>query len=123
VSAQIERLTSIVTLVETGQHKDAGLIARNMIEGMCLLVWAAREPLSRSLLWRSYALVQDLQLLLEKEKAGEKIDQSQKFDIMNQLETYGPNFFSKKAEKANLKVYLCLRISTVKIGLAKLFGK
>jgi|SRR5581483_1022231 len=103
VSAQIEHLTSIVTLVEAGQHKDAGLIARSMIEGMCLLVWAAREPLSRPLLWRSYALVQDFQLLGEKEKAGEKVDPSQKSDIMKQLEIYGENFFTKKAEKAKRK--------------------
>ncbi len=103
VSAQIEHLTTIEILVEAGQHKDAGLIARSMIEGMCLLLWAARDTSTRPFLWRSYALVQDFRLMRAKEKAGERIDPSRKSAIMEQIKIHGPQFFTKKVQKTKLE--------------------
>lgn len=100
VSAQVEHLTTVDMLVRAGQHKDAGLIARSMLEGMCLLLWAARDLSTRPFLWRSYAWVQDFRLVREKEKAGEKIDPSRKLDIMKQIKIHGQQFYTKKAKKA-----------------------
>src|SRR3989339_687799 len=50
VSKQIDHLKTIRILVDMGQHKDAELIARSMIEGLFLLLWAARDPSTRPLL-------------------------------------------------------------------------
>ncbi|RJX22801.1 MAG: hypothetical protein C4575_00730 [Desulforudis sp.] len=96
VGAQVEHLTTINILVAARQYKDAEIIARIMIEGMCLLLWAAKDPEDRPLLWRSYAYVQDFQLMQDKEKAGEEIDPVSKSQIIEQLSIYGHSFEKKK---------------------------
>ena len=103
VSKQVEHLKTICILVDAGQHKDAGLIARSMIEGMFLLLWAAHDPLKRPLLWRTYALVEDFRLMREKERAGEEIEPSHKLKIMEQLNIYGEQFLTNKAKEAMRK--------------------
>ena len=80
VSKQIEHLRSIRILVESRQYRDAGLIARSMIEGLCTLLWAAREPQTRPLYWKAYAWVEDYKLMLKKEKAGEEVDHAYRFE-------------------------------------------
>jgi hypothetical protein len=100
VSEQVEHLKSIRLLVEHGHHRDAGLIARTMMEGLCLLLWAAKDSPSRPLLWRSYACVEDFRLMKQKEAAGESIEPAQRAKINKMLKQYGNQFLTKKARKA-----------------------
>lgn len=100
VSKQVDHLKSICLLVDAGQHKDAVLIARSMIEGMYLLLWAAQNFVTRPLLWRSYAYVEDLRLMNKKEQMGEKIVPSEKTALLTQLKKYGPQFYTKEAQKS-----------------------
>lgn len=101
VSKQIEHLKSICLLIDAGQHKDAALIARSMIEGMYLLLWAAQESTTRPLLWRSYAYVEDFRLMNKKEQMGEEIVSAEKTALLGQLKKYGPRFYTKEAQKAH----------------------
>jgi hypothetical protein len=96
VGAQVEHLTTINILVGAGQYKDVETIARIMLEGMCLLFWANKDPENRPLLWRSYAYVQDFQLMQDKEEAGEEIDPVYRSQVIEQLCTYGHNFEKKE---------------------------
>ena len=100
VSKQIDHLKTIRILVDMGQHKDAELIARSMIEGLFLLLWVTHDPSTRPLLWRSYAIVEDFRLMRKKEQAGETIDSSHKQNIDEQLNIYGSQFFTNKARTA-----------------------
>jgi hypothetical protein len=99
VSKQIEHLRSIRILVDAKQYRDAGLIARSMIEGLCILLWAARKPQSRPLRWKSYAWVEDYKLMLKKEKAEEKVDPAYRSKIIEQLGIYGKEFLTQEAQK------------------------
>lgn len=100
VAKQVEHLTSIRTLVESGQARDATLIARSMMEGMCLLLWAAAQPSVRPLLWRSFAYVEDFRLMQEEQTAGKSIDPAEQALISQGLNLHGEQFLSKKARKA-----------------------
>lgn len=100
VSEQVEHLKSIRVLVDHGYHRDAGLIARSMMEGLCLLLWAAKDSPSRPLLWRSYAYVEDFRLMKRKEAAGESIEPARRTEIEKMLNQYGGQFLTKKARKA-----------------------
>jgi hypothetical protein len=99
VSKQEEHLKSVRILAESRQYRDAGLIARSMIEGLCILLWAARKPQERPFQWKSYAWIEDYRLMLVKEKSGEKVDPAIKSRVIEQLRIYGPNFLKPKYMK------------------------
>lgn len=99
VSKQIEHLRSVRILVDAKQYRDAGLIARSMIEGLCILLWAANKPQIRRLHWKAFAWVDDYKLMLRKEKAGEEVNPSDKSRIIEQLGIYGSEFLTPKAKK------------------------
>jgi len=104
VSKQIEHLRSILILIESGQYRDAGLIARSMIEGLCILLWAAKKPQERPFQWKSYAWVEDYRLMLKKERAGEKVDSSKKSMIIEQLHKYGTPFLKNNTKINHLQL-------------------
>jgi hypothetical protein len=100
VSKQMEHLRSVCLLVDAGRDRDAGLIARAMVEGLGLLLWAAREPAIRPLQWRRYAWVEDWRLVRQREQSGEPIDPSRKSHIEQQLKVLGPIMYSAQARKS-----------------------
>jgi hypothetical protein len=53
---QMQHAESILSLVP---RRDAGLIARSMIDGLYQLLWAYRVPKERARLWRSFSCIQD----------------------------------------------------------------
>jgi hypothetical protein len=106
VSKQNEHLQSIRILVESRRYRDAGLIARSMIEGLCILLWSARKPQKRPLQWKSYAWVEDYKLMLKKEKAGEKVDPAIKSRIGEQLRIYSAEFLQKPKKRQNCQSHL-----------------
>lgn len=70
VSQQLQLLKSIRVLVAHDLGASAGLIARAMLEGMCLLLWCGRHPESRPLEWRAYAYIKDFRLMRQQEARG-----------------------------------------------------
>lgn len=57
VCKQLGHTKSVLTLVDSGQHADALSIARVMVEGLAILLWANVEPNERPLNWRAYVLI------------------------------------------------------------------
>ncbi|MDQ7827313.1 MAG: DUF5677 domain-containing protein [Candidatus Eremiobacteraeota bacterium] len=102
--SQEEQLKSINVLVDAGQHRDAGQISRSSVEGMCFLIWAARE-LDRPMLWRSFASAEESQKLREKEEHGESVSQDRKDEREQRLKIYGTMHDKRKiAEQIELQV-------------------
>jgi hypothetical protein len=54
---QLSHARSVLLLVDSEQYKDALSIARVMIEGYALLLWASELPTERPLSWRGYVLI------------------------------------------------------------------
>jgi hypothetical protein len=97
LSRQIDHVQSIVTLVP---NRDAILIARSMIEGLCQLLWAAQKPKDRPLKWRAFAYIYDWRLQQLKIARGESIDlNQQKLNEMG-IQEYGKLFYTKEARLA-----------------------
>jgi Family of unknown function (DUF5677) len=97
LSRQIDHIQSIVTLVP---NRDAILIARSMIEGLCQLLWAAQKPMERPLKWRAFAYIHDWRLQKVKSDRGESIDPNQqKFNELG-IQMYGKLFYTKEARSA-----------------------
>lgn len=95
--AQAEHLKAICTLVDAGYHKDAGLIARTMIEGLCRLKWAAQEPEERPYLWRMFSIIDDFRIVdPEVWKSNPQVANELKEKLMK----YGPLFHTRKAKQA-----------------------
>jgi hypothetical protein len=97
VSKQKTHNKSILALAES---RDSGLIARAMLEGMCQLLWAARDPATRALQWRAFAWIHDWRLMQAQIKAGDPIDNSKRAAIEKVLQQYGDMFLTSKARKA-----------------------
>ena len=97
LSRQIDHIQSIVTLVP---NRDATLIARSMIEGLCQLLWAGQEPMSRPLKWRAFAYIHDWRLMMAKINRGELVDPNQKESNELAIQEYGWFFYTKEAKLA-----------------------
>lgn len=74
LSKQLDHVRSVALLVEARQDRDACLIARSMLEGMALLLWAARDSAVRARMWRTFALVEDFRTLRRMEATGQPVD-------------------------------------------------
>lgn len=92
---QVEHLRSIVILTDAGQFPDTMLIGRAMLEGMVVLLWAARDPDQRPYKWRTHAIVHDLELLLEKKEAGDVVPEDLEEEIWNMVRNHGRQFLKK----------------------------
>lgn len=54
---QLSHARSVLLLADSEQYKDALSIARVMIKGYALLLWAKELPTERPLSWRAYVLI------------------------------------------------------------------
>jgi len=97
LSKQIDHMQSVVTLIP---NRDAILITRSMIEGLCQLLWAAGESATLPLQWRSFCWIHDWRVMQEKIKRGETETQERCSAIKNALQKYGDQFLTKKAKIA-----------------------
>lgn len=100
LSKQIDHMQSIVTLIP---NRDATLVARTMIEGLCQLLWAARNPATRPLQWRAYVWVHDWRVMQARTARGETVTPDQRRAIENALQKYGDQFLTRKAKAARSK--------------------
>jgi hypothetical protein len=97
LSKQIDHMQSIDTLIPS---RDAILVARSMIEGLCQLLWAAREPTTLPLQWRTFVWVHDWRVMQAKVAQGETVEPERRTAIENALQQYGNPFLTKKARIA-----------------------
>lgn len=94
--AQAEHLKAICTLVDAGFHKDAALIARTVIEGLCRLLWAAQMPEERPRLWRMFSIIDDFRIVdPEVWKDNPRLAK----ELKEKLKKYGPLFYTRKAKQ------------------------
>ncbi|MGD0566777.1 MAG: DUF5677 domain-containing protein [Candidatus Sulfotelmatobacter sp.] len=68
---QIQHAESVLHLVP---RRDAGLIARTMIDGLYKLLWASREHEERAKLWRSFSVIHDWRMIQARLKEGIAVD-------------------------------------------------
>lgn len=97
LSKQVDHMMSILAL---NQSRDVGLIARSMLEGMCQLLWAAKDPEPRALRWRTFAWVHDWRIMQGQITAGETVDATLRTSIEEALRQHGNQFLTRKARKA-----------------------
>ena len=81
-------------------NRDAILICRSMIEGLCQVAWAAQQPTDRPLDWRSFAWIRDWRLMRDSLANGHAVDPERQAMIATALQGYGQRFFTEKAKRA-----------------------
>jgi len=92
-------MTSVLKLIESGTYQDAGIIARTMLEGMCILKWAEKDKNFRPLKWRAFAFIEDFRLIKTREREGTPTDAESKAATQQGVGEYGPLFYTAKSEK------------------------
>jgi len=100
IGKQVDHTKSILMLDES---PDVALIARSMIEGLCQLLWTARDPCARGLQWRAYSYIQDWRVMREKIVAGEQVDKETHARIEKEVRLYGDQFLRSEARKKRAK--------------------
>jgi hypothetical protein len=81
--------------------QDGTLIARSMLEGLCQLLWAAKESETLPLQWRAFVLVHDWRLMQEKLARGELVAPERQDEIASRLaEPRHRVFLTTRARKA-----------------------
>ena len=81
---------------------DTMLIARTMLEGLSQILWAAKRPKQRPLLWRSFAFVADWRQMQRQLANGLSIDPVIERGIRTGLRRFGHKFHTKEARTARL---------------------
>lgn len=71
---QIQHAESLLSLVP---RRDAGLIARTMIDGLYQLLWTSHTSAERARRWRSYSIIHDWRLIQERLKEGIAVDEAE----------------------------------------------
>lgn len=92
---QIDHANSILALIPS---RDAILIARSMIEGLCQLLWAAKDPRVLPVRWRAFAYVHDWRIVQSKVEAGELVDPETRIGIESALRQFGGQFLKMRAK-------------------------
>jgi hypothetical protein len=69
---QMQHGESVLFLVP---RRDAGLIARTMIDGLYQLLWACQAPEQRAKLWRSFSIIHDWRLIQRRLREGIPVDE------------------------------------------------
>jgi hypothetical protein len=96
---QSEHANSLLML---RSNPDTMLIARTMLEGLSQILWAAKRPKQRPLLWRSFAFVADWRQMQRQLANGLSIDPVIERGIRTGLRRFGHKFHTKEARTARL---------------------
>jgi Family of unknown function (DUF5677) len=70
---QMQHSESVLSLVP---RRDAGLIARTMIDGLYQLLWAFQAREERAKLWRSFSIIHDWRLIQGRVRQGIMVDEA-----------------------------------------------
>jgi hypothetical protein len=68
-----------------------------MMEGLCQLLWAARDPDVLPLQWRAFVWVHDWRVMRGKIEAGESVDPERRAAIQEALRQFGGQFLKGRA--------------------------
>lgn len=98
-SKQEEHLRSLRRLVSAGQHRDAFLIARTMIEGIVQLRWALDNQPDGPDLWFWYCAIEDWRQLNRNRDDGVDIDPGVETISRKLLDEHGEKYYTDKATK------------------------
>jgi len=93
---QIEHSRSLLKLESS---IDTVLIARSMLEGLAQMLWAAKLPKRRPLMWRAFAFILDWRLLQKHTSLGLTIDPGIERNIRQSINRYGRWFLTKEAKR------------------------
>lgn len=101
LAAQHEHMRSVIQLESAGQHRDAWLIARTMIEGYAQLTWALTDDSGvRVEEWFWFSAVEDWRQLKVNEAKGRQVT-PQEWQLADALlGQYGETYFTKNAKDA-----------------------
>lgn len=100
LTRQYEHAGSILTL---GNSFDVDLIARSMLEGLCLLLWAAVDPADRAYRWRAFSAMHDHDLLRKRETWGEEIDEEERIAVQQRWKAVEHLFLTNAAKCARAR--------------------
>ncbi|MGA3264825.1 MAG: DUF5677 domain-containing protein [Terracidiphilus sp.] len=70
---QMQHAESVLLLIP---RRDAGLVARSMIEGLYQFLWAFRAPEERARRWRSFSIIHDWRRIQARLKSGIPVDEA-----------------------------------------------
>lgn len=99
---QMQHAESIFVLIP---RRDAGLIARTMIDGLYQLLWTVQSPTERSQLWRSYSVIHDWRLIEGRRREGIPVDPVEVRTTEAQLKVFGPLHQLKKSKPSSSDPY------------------
>jgi hypothetical protein len=94
---QMQHAESILILVP---RRDAGLIARAMIDGLYKLLWAYQSPKERPRLWRSFSVIEDWRLVQGRLKIGIAVNELDVRRNETALKQFG-DLHRRKKQKAS----------------------
>ena len=94
---QMQHAQSMLGLVP---RRDAGLVARTMIEGLYQLLWASQEAQGRAKRWRSFAVIEDWRLIQGRSREGISVPKLEILRNAAALEEVGGLHRIKKTKKA-----------------------
>jgi hypothetical protein len=96
ISRQIEHIGSLIAL---GNHRDMGIIARTMLEGMILLLWARQNKNERPKHWKDFVYIHDWRMLIKHKKQGIIVPPEKWDEAFSRAIATGDMFYSHKAKK------------------------
>lgn len=94
----IFHMESLVILVNQSQDVDAPLMARTMLEGTALLIWASRESKERADDWRLFSCVEIRKDIEARRKLGEAITPEQGRFAEEAIARHGARFYRKGSQ-------------------------
>lgn len=97
--AQQEHLVSVLVLEEAGQHRDAWVISRSMIEGMAQLTWAMSGDLSGCTEWYGFLMVESWRQMKDNKANGRPVDPTERCRVTRYLRAHGQAYFSDYANR------------------------
>lgn len=98
-SKQNEHMRSVRVLVKAGQHRDAYLIVRTMVEGMIQLRWALNNFPDRPETWFRYGCIEDWRELEKQRLDGKVVDPELDAIAQQQVAKYGAKYKDRRKGK------------------------
>ncbi|HEY4218045.1 MAG TPA: DUF5677 domain-containing protein [Gemmatimonadaceae bacterium] len=92
-----KQLHHVEGILRLESHADTALLARSMLEGLCLLKWAAQEPVTRPLTWRAFSLVIDWRTLRKDVAVGVPEADAKVHQLEERIAEHGDDLLNSKA--------------------------